>query len=367
MKKILFVSNIPSPYMVDLVYNIQQTIENYQVYALYTNKNEDNREWKIDNDKLINTTVLQSKIIKIKTKLDYRYIHIPSNIFSYLFEIKPDIIFAWEYNIAAVQCLTWCKTNKKKFIHVTEGTINSEKNIWLIQKLTRKLIIKCADAYLACSTKAKEKLVSWGCEPKEVFLGLLTVDVSKYLEIERMFNSDIILYVGSFAKRKGLDLLIKAMKDIDQGILHIVGNGSEQDKSELQQIAKDNHVENRIVWCDYKHGNELIKEYMEAALFVLPTREDCFGLVLVEAMAAGLPIVSSKYADGAYDVIENGKNGVLVDPYTEEMAININRIINDKSIQKSYSIYSRQHIDKFLYDEVVQNYNAVICKMWDCE
>ena len=58
--------------------------------------------------------------------------------------------------------------------------------------------------------------------------------------------------------------------------------------------------------------------YAESSLFILPTREDCFGLVTLEAMCAGLPVIISKYADGAYDLIEDGVTGFIVDPYDEK-------------------------------------------------
>lgn len=57
---------------------------------------------------------------------------------------------------------------------------------------------------------------------------------------------------------------------------------------------------------------ELLEEYQKAQIFVLPTREDCFGLVLLEALCAEVPIISSKYADGAYDVIDEGKNAICI-------------------------------------------------------
>lgn len=64
----------------------------------------------------------------------------------------------------------------------------------------------------------------------------------------------------------------------------------------------------------YQEGEPLQKLYRTADAFVLPTREDCFGLVLLEAMCASLPIISSKYADGARDLVSDGENGYIIDP-----------------------------------------------------
>ena len=68
----------------------------------------------------------------------------------------------------------------------------------------------------------------------------------------------------------------------------------------------------------FLEGDELIKEYVNSSLFILPTREDCFDLVTLEAMCCGLSVISSKYADSAYDLIEEGRNGYIVDPYDKK-------------------------------------------------
>lgn len=103
---------------------------------------------------------------------------------------------------------------------------------------------------------------------------------------------------------------------------------------------------------------ELLKEYENASLFVLPTREDCFGLVLVEALAMGTPVIASKYADGAYDTIEDYKNGIIVDPYDEikfgktiESVLNGNVCLNGDD---------RNILDKFKFENTIQGYvNAI--------
>ena len=97
-----------------------------------------------------------------------------------ILEQKPDVVIAMEYNPAALQALWWCRRNGKKFIHLTDGTLFSERNIGKIQKVTRKIITKNCDAAIASSTRAKEKLLAWGVPEEKIFVSLLTVDVQAY-------------------------------------------------------------------------------------------------------------------------------------------------------------------------------------------
>ena len=314
-RKIACITNIPSPYNVDLFWFLNQYSSQYKFFPVYTNDTEDNRKWEADKNRLENSVILHSRVIKLKTALDQRYIHIPPSLEPTLNEIDPEAVIAWEYNIAALQAMHWCKKHHRKFIHVTEGTLHSERDLNAVQKWSRKRIIRHADGWIATSTKAKEKLVYWEAPQDKIFTALLTVDITSFLKQDYSPIPGRILYVGSFAKRKGLDLLFEALPYIKEPYeLHIVGDGDQSEKKQLQQILERTGSADNVKWIGYREGESLRKEYREAAVFVLPTREDCFGLVLAEALAAGNWIVSSKYADGAYDVVKPGMNGVIIDP-----------------------------------------------------
>lgn len=181
MGKVALITNIPSPYRVDLFYHIQTTVRKHELHVIYTNEREGNRLWNIREDKLLNSYVLHSKVIELNGRIDKRFVHLPVSIGKKLYEIEPDVVIAMEYNLAALQALWWCKRNKKKFIHLTDGTLLSERNIGKIQKLTRKIITKNCDAAIASSTKAKEKLLAWRVPEGKIFISLLTVDTKPYL------------------------------------------------------------------------------------------------------------------------------------------------------------------------------------------
>ena len=359
MSRIVLITNIPAPYRVDLFYFMQKNIDKHQFYIVYTSRSEANREWKIDERKLLNSVVLESKIITIKGKMDNRYIHLPANIGRELDKIKPDVVIAWEYNLAAVESLIWCKIKHKKFIHLTDGTLYSERNINKLQKYLRKFIISYSDAYIASSTKAKEKIKFWGANEEKIFISLLTVDINLFMRNEiKPSQENRIVYVGSFVPRKGLDLLINAIPYINCDIkLDIVGNGSVDEINKLKEKANALNVSNKITWCGFITGEELSQKYAESKVFVLPTREDCFGLVLLEAFCAKRAIVASQYADGAYDIVENGINGYIVDPNDpKELGEAITKALN-QDIQKGAL---NNNTEKFEFSSVINGYLEAI-------
>ena len=366
--QVLSVQNIPSPYRVDFYYYLQNRETEYDISFLYTAHNEDNRVWTIDETKLGNTHFLDAKVIKLKKEMDNHYIHLPFSIYRKLNELCPDVVISWEYNPAALLCYLWCVLHHKAFVHGTDGTLHSERNSGKLQRLSRRFIIGHAKTFLASSTKAKEKLMAWGAEEERIFISLLTENLEAYHRIADMANDREekepmgLLYVGSFIRRKGLDLLLNSLPYVKGNYqLHIVGNGSREERDKLMQQAQELGVQDRIVWKGFLEGEELLREYHDAAVFVLPTREDCFGLVLLEALGSGTPIVTSCYADGAYDIVEDGVTGFIVDPENPvELAEAIDRLIGDPKRLQAAARRSIELSEKFDYSVTVKGYDAAI-------
>ncbi len=360
MRRITIITNIASPYRVDLFYFMQHRFRQYEIHIIYTSKDMDGRQWDVDRTKISASHFLDSKVIKIRQDLDDRYVHIPIDTIRTLDRIDPDVVIAGEYNLAALLSMFWCRTKKKRFIHMTDGTLISERSIGKLQKMARKTIIRHADACIASSTRAGEKLRYYGA--RDIFQSLLTVDIERYRTIERNEQPGRILYVGSMAKRKGVDLLIAALPYIRCGYeLHIVGNGTDEEIRGSEQQAKTLGVKERITWCGFKEGPDLYREYSEAAVFVLPTREDCFGLVLLEALCARVPIVASMYADGAYDVVVDKENGYIVDPYSaENLGGAIGKLLSEDETREAMSRECEGYIDRFTFENVSEGYRRAI-------
>ncbi|MCR5230029.1 MAG: glycosyltransferase family 4 protein [Solobacterium sp.] len=357
--RVAMLNNIPSPYSVDLFRCLQNQYPETEFHFIFTSASEDNRNWKTDFSDLKHAYVLKSRIIRLKTVFDQRYVHLPANIRKTLDRINPDVVIAKEYNPSALQSLSWCRKHKKKYIHVTEGTLNSEKKLNPVQKLSRKRIIAGSDYLIGASTKSKEKLLAWKAPEEKTDICWLTFDFSRMQKIERRPVRGCLLYVGSMAERKGIDLLIRALPYLKTDYtLNIVGNGTPEQESALKKLAEDLGVSGRIRWCGYLEGDELYRKYSEAEVFVLPTREDCFGMVLLEALIMGIPIVSSKYADGAYDIVDEGVNGCLADPFRpEEFAGAIGRVMNSEEIQKNAGT---MNYDRFRLENVAKAYMKAV-------
>ena len=119
----------------------------------------------------------------------------------------------------------------------------------------------------------------------------------------------MILSVGQFVYRKGFDILIRACKSLSPDVgVYIVGGKAILEYTELlNKLGIDN-----IHFIEFKTKKELIEYYRAADVFVLPTREDIWGLVINEAMAFGLPIVTTDKCGAGIEMVKNNRNGYII-------------------------------------------------------
>lgn len=360
VKKVAILTNIPAPYRIDLFNYLIDNYKQYQFKIIYSAVDEDDRGWKINNDDIRNSIFLESKSISLSGNLDKKHIHIPKDIINVLNNENPDVVIGSEYNPTCILAYLWSKLHRKKFISWSDGTLNSEKNISGMQKLIRKVICKGANALIASSTMTKEAQKTYGAKENKIFLSYLTVDIEKYLFNKKKIENNKILFVGRLTDIKGVDLLLEAVADIDDDFfINIVGDGPAKEK--LINLTKKLNLSDKVNFLGAKSGNDLLNEYRSADIFVLPSRQDCFGLVITEAMCNSMPVIASKYSDGAYDLIENNINGFIVDPFNKnELREKISILLKNKLIAKSMGMESYIKVRKFSINNVAKEYVGAI-------
>lgn len=360
MKKVVIITNIPSPYRVDFFHYLQEHVKQYEFHIVYSSTQNTSRQWHADKDRIQNSTFLKSYNIKIKKRYDEHDIYIPHGVGKVLSRLEPDVVVAMEYNPTVLMAMHWCRRHKVKYISWTDGTAYSERNIGKVQKLSRKYIFKRADAFIGSSTASHENQIAHGAALDKCFISYLTVDIEKYVREKVSYGNRKLVCVGGLIVRKGVDLLLNALALTDSSIgLVIVGEGGEKER--LKEQAEELHISDRVEFKGFLEGEELYRCYAENAAFVLPTREDCFGLVTLEAMCAHLPVISSRYADGARDLVEDGVTGIIVDPYNEkEFADAINMLVLDEDKLRQFGNAGFERIHRFAFENVSKGYVQAI-------
>ncbi|MCD6171969.1 MAG: glycosyltransferase family 4 protein [Thermoplasmata archaeon] len=228
-----------------------------------------------------------------------------------------------------------------------------------------RITISKTDRIIAVSNAAK-KFISYFAN-KEAIVIPNGVDIKKFRPYNKKYarrkigiehDFPMILYIGRLVPRKGIDVLIFSMKKVvkkyPNAILFIAGKG--KILPILKAMANLAGVEKNIKFLGYVDDKILPYLYSAADVFVLPSiTGESFGIVLLEAMASGTPIVATKVG-GIVEIIENEKNGIIVESgNTKETAKAILKILEDDRIRKNFSKKGRKMAeDRYSWDKIVK-------------
>ena len=183
--------------------------------------------------------------------------------------------------------------------------------------------------------------------------------------IRRGRSGPLLISVGRLIYYKGFEYLIRAMAQIDATLL-LVGDGPL--RHSLQNVAREAGVASRIEFLGEMQPREIVPYYHAADLFVLPSiaRSEAFGIVQLEAMACGKPIVNTNLASGVPFASRDGFTGITVEPGSADaLAVAINRLLADPKIRSAYGEAARRRVrSEFTIDVMVQRtrdlYEAVL-------
>ncbi|MGN0729068.1 glycosyltransferase [Treponema sp.] len=148
----------------------------------------------------------------------------------------------------------------------------------------------------------------------------------------------ILLFVGRIVKEKNLSFLFNVLKNVQAEIpkaaLLFVGGGPYLD--ELKQISESRGLKNSVFFTGYIEGNDLIYFYRLASVFTFPSKTETQGLVTVEAMLSGLPVVAIGEM-GTADVMQGDNGGFMVKDDTDEFTQKTLALLKDKKLHKEKS------------------------------
>ena len=169
-----------------------------------------------------------------------------------------------------------------------------------------------------------------------------------------------VIAAGRLTYQKGFDMLLEAWRKVEkeapQWTLAIFGEG--EDKSSLKAQAERCGLK-KVSFNGYT--DKLYSEMQKSAIFVLSSRYEGFGLVLLEAQAAGLPCVSFDCKEGPREIIDNGINGFLVrEGDTKELSERILLLIKNTALRRSFSENSQKDLYRFTPEKILKEWNTVL-------
>lgn len=297
---------------------------------------------RIQNELNGNALFLENeKPIDIGRKSDFANgwitIPFPKGLYKMIRKVKPDLLIAEGFFQFTPWAVVYAFLHRKPLLIAYERTAHTERNCPLWRRLYRRFIGLFVSGYVVNGQLTKAYLMTQGVKEKNIFAGAMCADSAELAakttalqpeEIDKTMSSIFgakpsgitFLFVGRMISLKGIDYLIKDWsKHIathSEDRLLLVGGGPELDNN--KQLAKGIPS---VIFAGEVDYSEIYKYYAVSDVFIIPTLEDNWSLVVPEAMACGLPISCSIYNGCHPELVHRDVNGTTFDPLIESSVI----------------------------------------------
>lgn len=359
--KVLFVTNLPSPYRVEFFNQLGQACDLTVIYERDSASDRD-KDWVNQSNGSYKTIFLKNRKIGADKSIGF-------GLIKYLKNSDYDrIVFCGYSSPATIMGISYCRRHKIPYYIESDGGLgNNEKSVK--RYLKRYLTGKCEGILTTCDTDVSN-FESLGVDKSKIykypFSSLKDSDIidRRVTEEEKtalrnklgIKGGKIVISVGRFIPVKGFDTLLEAAKSFDSDIsLYIVGGKPTGEYLELSKGL------NSVGFFDFMSFEELKKYYQASDLFVLATRGDVWGLVVNEAMANGLPVVTTYTCGAGLEMVNNGKNGMLVK--TDDagaLAKAVNYCLSDTQLTEQLSQNALQTAKKYTIEKMVGEHLRIL-------
>lgn len=239
----------------------------------------------------------------------------------------------------------------------------------IVKRVVRRHVLRGADAYLcageSCVPSLRQEIGPRATIFPYPLSSLTNEDVTRLQQVHRKRDSRIVLVVGQYENYKGLDVALDALKTIHSDIkIKFIGMGRKTD-SFHKLVAKYGLEDVELV--PFLSPTDLYREYQTAGLMILPSRQECWGLVAIEAAACGCPIVSTWGSGAAIDLLFRDYPQQLADPGdSSSLAAVIKEYFNSSSAYKQrYSQYLSNAAGKYTIENSVSATLKCFKEVWN--
>lgn len=248
----------------------------------------------------------------------------------------PNIKFiAWEHNNADIYMNRYFKRDLELF----------------------KKSLEVADQVICLTNYDQKKFKEFSKNVKCIY-NPLTIDNTKVSSL----TSHNISFVGRIdMEHKGIDFLVQVASKLPNGIkITVAGDGNKKNMREFRKKISRYNAEDKIIYKGALKDEALISHFLDSSIYLMTSRWEGFGLVLVEAMSFGLPIISFNQS-GSQEVLEGGKNGVLVENGNVIAIVKeVEKFVANIELRKNYQKKSLERVKDFSIEKIIEQWRELL-------
>lgn len=287
------------------------------------------------------------------------------NIAQVLTEIQPDVIILCGYGVPGMlEALLWSISKKIPAVLLSDSKEDDAKRSWWKEKF-KSLIIKQYKSALVAGKSHKQYLIKLGMPEESIFLGYDVVGnesfhPDKIKHLSRPLNQPYFLAINRFIPKKNLAFLLLSYaeyrKRVGELAWDLVLAGEGELRSQLEKQIIDLELSECVHLPGFLQQEELLPYFAHAQCFIHASIQEQWGLVVNEAMAAGLPVLVSNRCGCFEDLVLDGINGFGFNPENQEELVQLMKKVGSYVFDlESMGKASLEHIQKFSPDYFAQS------------
>lgn len=357
MSLVLHITNLPTPYRLPLYRAMRELLRKRgsDLHVFFLGHAASVREWKVSQEDMYGLQWSAAKGQGLAGAMRAIREKGPSAV-----------ILSWAMDHIALALLLYCRSRGIPCFIVSGETMESamENPLRRLRQMFRQSFFTLAAGFITYGLRSTEYLVRSGVPQDRVTTGVNVPDTMLFAaETERLRKSGgaamlleqfkrsggspfrcHLLFVGYFHPAKGIIQMIRAFRLLGHTdvALHIVGAGPQE--REIRHEIMGSGLGESIFMHGYRQQSELPLYYAIADVLLFPSLQEVYGLVMAEGAAAGLPIIASRYAGGVPEIVEDGTNGLIIDPndpveFSEAMGL----LVDDRELRARMGTASLRH------------------------
>ncbi len=235
-----------------------------------------------------------------------------------------------------------------------------------------RVVARGADRIICGSESERETLIDeYNVSPTRLSVVPCGVDVERFRPLDAVESRlslgldpdvPVLLFIGRIEPLKGIDVLIRAASQLDGKFQLLVVGGDEKDAMrthELHVLAEEMGVEGKVVFGDAVPHDELPRYYSAASICVVPSYYESFGLVALEAMACGVPVIASRVG-GLKETVQDGRTGYLIpwrcpEPFAERLDL----LLTNEPLRRSLGEEAREVAQGYAWPLIAEQVESV--------
>lgn len=362
MKRVFIQTNIPVPYKVDFYNELGKMCD---LTVLFEAKRIGNQKfnWNDEQNHHFNAVYLTDMLNERKVNW---------KILRYIDKKKFDVFVISAFHTFTGQLAIWALKAKKifycfeidgAFIPVQENSFKYNYKKFLISNANKYLSPSLiSDLYLKHYGAANDKIFRYpfaSTLAAEVLPQPLTVKEKNSLRSKHEIKEEkVIIGVGQFIKRKGFDILIKSLSKIKSTSVgcYIIGG---EPPCEYLNLVQSLQLAN-VHFLPFQSRKTLSEYYQLSDVFVLPTREDIWGLVVNEAMANGLPVITTDKCNAGLAMVSDENGAIIPVDSVDDLVLSLRNILFDDIKREKMGIKSLEIMKRYTIEKMAKIHEEIL-------